>query len=230
MSRVRAGERPQLRASKRLIQVAEWELQQILLDIHDGPVQHMYAALSQLDLLRRALETTGQLGEELELRVDRVRSLLEAGLTDIRTFIGAYRTPAFESGGVAALLEGLAMQHESLTDPRVTLRTEEWDVPAPLPAKIVLYRVLQEALSNAYRHGGASEVDVVLERAGDEGAPWVRLTVRDNGAGFDPSHLPPGRHFGLEGMEDRVAMIGGRFVLESVVGRGTVLSAEVPLW
>lgn len=230
MSRVRAGERPQLRASKRLIQVAEWELQQILLDIHDGPVQHMYAALSQLDLLRRALETKGQLGEELETRVDRVRSLLEAGLTDIRTFIGAYRTPAFESGSVAALLEGLAMQHESLTDTRVSLRTEEWESEAPLPAKIVLYRVLQEALSNAYRHGGASEVEVVVERAGDAASPWLRLSVRDNGAGFDPTRLPPGRHFGLEGMEDRVAMIGGRFVLQSVVGGGTVLSAEVPLW
>ena len=52
MSRVRAGERPQLRASKRLIQMAEWQLQQILLDIHDGPVKHMYAELSRLDLLR----------------------------------------------------------------------------------------------------------------------------------------------------------------------------------
>ena len=80
MSRVRAGERPQLRASKRLIQMAEWQLQQILLDIHDGPVQHMYAELSRLDLLRRALETTGQLGEELETRVDRVRS--PAGIPD----------------------------------------------------------------------------------------------------------------------------------------------------
>ncbi len=230
MSRVRSSERPQLRASKRLIQVAEWELQQILLDIHDGPVQHMYAALSQLDLLRRALENKGQLGEEMETRVGRVRSLLEAGLNDIRTFIGAYRTPAFESGGVAALLDGLALQHESLTDTRVMLRAEEWDTGAPLPAKIVLYRVLQEALANAYRHGGASEVEVVLERAGEAAAPWLRLTVRDNGAGFDPACLPPGRHFGLEGMEDRVAMIGGRFALQSVVGGGTALTAEVPLW
>ncbi len=231
MSRSRGGEEPQIRASRRLIQVSEWELQQVLLDIHDGPVQHMYAALSQLDLARRALGTaTERPCLEVEQRLDRVRLLLEAGLNDIRTVIGAFRTPEFEGTGVAELLEGLILQHESLTDTRVTLTAEEWERPAPLPVRIVLYRVLQEALSNAYRHGGASEVAVTLARAGDETAPWLRLTVRDNGAGFDRVHLPPGKHFGLRGMQARLTMVGGRFGLESAEGAGTVVHAEVPLW
>ncbi len=234
MSRSRGGPEPQIRASRRLIQVAEWEYQQILLDIHDGPVQHMYAALSQLDLARRAVrpgvEKFDYVCGEVESRLERVRMLLETGLNDIRTFIGAYRTPEFEGRGVGELLEGLALQHEALTDARVTIRAEEWPEGAPLPVKIVLYRVLQEALSNAYRHGGASDVAVELERQGEQATPWLRLTVRDNGAGFDRSHLPPGKHFGLRGMEARVTMIGGRFTLESAVRAGTTVRAEVPLW
>ncbi len=95
--------------------------------------------------------------------------------------------------------------------------------------RIVLYRVLQEALSNAYRHGGAGEVAVVLERAGDAATPWLRLTVRDNGAGFDGATLPAGKHFGLRGMEARLTMVGGAFALESAPGSGTVVRAEVPL-
>ncbi len=135
MSRSRSGPEPQIRASRRLIQVTEWELQQILLDIHDGPVQHMYAALSQLNLVRRALRTGAARSEssctEVERRLEQVRLLLKAGLADIRTFIGAYRTPEFEGRGVGELLEGLALQHEALTDTRVTVRAEEWPDGAP---------------------------------------------------------------------------------------------------
>lgn len=231
MSRADSNEESRIRASKRLIQVAEWELQQVLLDIHDGPVQHMYAALSQLDLLRRALEAGPEPGGAgVMARLDRVRALLEDGLTDVRTCIGAYRTPKFESNDISTLLEGLVLQHEAVTDTRVVLDTAEWDQPTPLPAKIVLYRVLQECLSNAYRHGGASEVLVKLEPSGAPGAPTLRLMVQDNGAGFDRAHLPGGRHFGLEGMEDRVAMVGGTFQLQSTPGSGTRITAEVPTW
>ena len=231
MSRSDPSTEPQIRASRRLIQVAEWELQQVLLDIHDGPVQHMYAALSQLDLLRRALVAGAESsGPEVTARLDRVRALLEEGLADVRTCIGAYRTPKFESSDVATLLEGLVLQHEAVTDTRVVLDTAEWDRPTPLPAKIVLYRVLQESLSNAYRHGGSSEVLVKLEPVGEPSAPRLRLLVQDNGAGFDRSRLPEGRHFGLEGMEDRVAMVGGSFTLQSAPGMGTRITAEVPVW
>ena len=93
MSRSPSGPEPQIRASKRLIQVAEWEFQQILLDIHDGPVEHMYSALSQLDLDRRALRPGAARpdasGDEVERRLEQVRLLLEAGLTDIRVALAA---------------------------------------------------------------------------------------------------------------------------------------------
>ena len=211
-----------------MMQVTEWELQRILLDIHDGPVQHMFAALSQLDLLRRALEGGGGMTAEAEDRIVRIRQLLEGGLNEVRSFIGAFRPPEFEARGLVPLLEGLLLQHEAMTDTQVALEVRG-DVPdLPVPVKIGLYRVLQEALSNAYRHGGADRVTVRLRPVVRRGERRVRMTVSDNGDGFDPRAARGGKHYGLQGMHDRVEMIGGRFRLRAAPGMGAMIAVEVP--
>jgi signal transduction histidine kinase len=227
MARSETAARREIDASHRMMQVNERELQRILLDIHDGPVQHMYAALSQLDLLRRAVEA-GEAAEARE-RMERIRVLLEGGLNEVRSFIGAFRPPEFEARGLVALLEGLALQHEAMTDTEIDLDVPD-DLPdVGLPAKIGLYRVLQEGFSNAYRHGGANRVTVRLRPVVRRGQPRLRMTVSDNGHGFDPAALQAGRHFGLEGMRDRVEMIGGRFRLRSAPEVGTTIGIEVPV-
>jgi signal transduction histidine kinase len=217
----------ELRASRRMLQVAEWEMQRILLDIHDGPVQYMYAALSQLDLLRRALEAPAMPpATDLLERVGRVRSLLEHGLTDVRSFIGGLRSPVFEARDLGTLLRELALQHEANTDTEVELRAGTLP-DVQLPIRIALYRVLQEALWNAYRHGGARRVDVDVHPSAD--GHRIHLEVRDDGAGFDPARLVAGRHFGLDGMRDRVELIGGEFSIASAQGRGTHIAVTVPI-
>lgn len=231
-----APDRREIRASHRLLEVAEWELQQILLNIHDGPVQAMYAALSQLDLLQRSL-TQGRddLPPEAEDRMDRIRRLLESGLTDVRSFLGAFRSPEFSARDLPTLLRELLLQHEAMTDMEVEFQAENVPLDPPLPVRITLYRVLQEALSNAYRHGGANGVRVELRLApasAVEGVPTplrLELEVKDNGSGFDPGGLPGAKHFGLEGMRDRVEILGGDFSLESAPGKGTTVRVEVPL-
>ena len=220
--------RRELGASHRMMQVTERELQRILLDIHDGPVQHMYAALSQLDLLRRGLEAAGAASPAVDERIGRIRQLLESGLLEVRSFIGAFRPPEFEARDLVTLVEGLAMQHEAMTDTLIDLQ-----VRGPLPdvglyVKIALYRVLQEGISNAYRHGGANRVVVRLRPVCRRGAVRLRMSVSDNGNGFDPAQKRGDKHFGLAGMRDRVQMVGGRFRLRSAPGRGTMLAAEVP--
>lgn len=221
----------EIRASHRLMQVTERELQRILLDIHDGPVQHMYAALSQLDLLRRGLEAQGEVPAEAQDRIGRIRQLLESGLNEVRSFLGALRPPEFETRSLAGLLEGLAVQHEALTDTEVMLDERGALPEAGQPVKIALYRVLQEALSNAYRHGGARRVTVRLRRVERRGRARLRMSVSDDGHGFDSrATLPdPDTHYGLAGMRDRIEMVGGRFRLRSKPGRGTLLVAEVPV-
>ncbi|HET7464119.1 MAG TPA: ATP-binding protein [Longimicrobium sp.] len=228
MPRSEVAARRELSASHRMMQVTERELQRILLDIHDGPVQHMYAALSQLSLLGRALDAPGGQAEARE-RIERIRLLLEGGLNEVRSFIGAFRPPEFEARELVTLLEGLALQHEAATDTRIELDVRGRIPDVPLPVKIGLYRVLQEGLSNAYRHGGANRVIVRLRRVVRRGEPRLRLSVSDNGHGFDPRTVPVDRHYGLQGMRDRVEMIGGRFRLRSQPGRGAMIAVEAPV-
>jgi signal transduction histidine kinase len=229
MPRTPTAERREIDASHRMMQVTERELQRILLDIHDGPVQHMYAALSQLDLLRRAVEAAGAGDGEVRERMERIRVLLEGGLNEVRSFIGAFRPPEFEARDLVTLLEGLALQHEAMTDSELALDVRGTLPELPLPVKIGLYRVLQEGLSNAYRHGGANLVTVRLRQVVRRGEPRLRISISDNGHGFEPSAVRSDKHFGLQGMRDRVEMIGGRFRLRSQPGRGAMIAVEVPV-
>jgi signal transduction histidine kinase len=219
----------EISASHRLMHVTERELQRILLDIHDGPVQHMYAALSQLDLLRRGLEAAGHADADAQARIGRIRSLLESGLNEVRSFLGAFRPPEFEARDLVGLVEGLAMQHETHTDTTIDLLVDAPLPDVPLPVKIAIYRVLQEGMSNAYRHGGADRVVIRMRRVLRTGGPRLRVSVSDNGHGFDPGTVRPEKHFGVDGMRDRVEMVGGRFRLRSTPGRGTTIAVEVPL-
>jgi signal transduction histidine kinase len=215
-------------ASRRLLATSERELQRIVLDMHDGPVQDIFAALSQLQVLERAL--TGDPASEQ--RVRKAVRALERALGEIRNFIGAFRPPGFERRALGEIIEGLAVQHETLTEQTVELELAGELGDCTLPTKIAIYRILQEALANGHRHSGATRQRVSVARQGTA----IALTVSDDGRGFDPQRVlaseedvgVEGGHFGLRGIQDRVAMLGGTFALESAPGRGTSLTVALP--
>lgn len=211
----------------RFLAIAEREVGRIILDIHDGPVQNIFAALSQLYVVQRRL---AQRGDEPDDELERIRrsiTLLEHALNEIRTFMGTFRPPEFERRDLVSILEGLVIQHEELTGNSVRLTIDGELPPVALPVKISLYRILQEALSNAVRHGGAACHAVTLGSDGER----VAMEVHDTGRGFDVATVlqrPPAGHFGLEGMHERVRLLGGTFAIESAPGAGTKVRVEVP--
>lgn len=96
----------------------------------------------------------------------------------------------------------------------------------PLEIETVLYRVLQEALTNAARHSGADTVSVILERRRDHAA----MTVEDSGIGFEADQvLANSDRLGLRGMQERVTLTGGTLTIESTPGDGTTLFVRIPL-
>src|SRR2546427_12105766 len=98
-------------ASRRLLATSERELQRIVLDMHDGPVQDIFAALSQLQVLERAL--AGDAGTQQRTR--QAMRLLERALGEIRDSIGAFRPPGFETLALGETIDGRALQHHAVT-------------------------------------------------------------------------------------------------------------------
>jgi signal transduction histidine kinase len=148
---------------KRLLVVIEEELQRIVLDIHDGPVQHLFAALSQLTVLRSRISGLQPSPEEFVATINRTISLLEVSLGDIRDLPGTFCAPEFARSELTEIIEDIVIQHESFTSSAVTLEMSKLcPEPISLRVKIALCRILQESLSNVRRHSGGQEAAVKL--------------------------------------------------------------------
>jgi signal transduction histidine kinase len=212
-----------------MLTVTEEELSRIILDIHDGPVQYLFTALSLLTGIQQEV-TEADGPPDLPPRLAQVGMLLESSLYEIKFFMGAFRPPEFRRRSLASIVEGLVIQHEEWTRNTVELTTSDLPEQIALPVKIALYRIVQEALSNSYRHAGVEEVHVGLWY--DEGK--ICLEVYDEGRGFDLAAFSIEdehervEHIGLRGMRDRVAILGGYFALDSHLGRGTRVYVELP--
>lgn len=212
-----------------MLSLAEAELSRIVLDIHDGPVQYLFTALSLLTGIQQ--ELAAQLPDsDLSPRLARVATLLESSLYEIKFFLGTFRPPEFRSRSLATIVEGLVIQHEEWTGNTVDLTMENVPEELNLCLKIAFYRVLQEALSNANRHSGVGHHRVrVWSEPG-----CICLEVLDDGRGFDPPDLGRGDgdhvdHIGLRGMRDRVELVGGNFQVFSKPGVGTRIFVTAPI-
>lgn len=217
-------------AARRILAVTEEELQRIILDIHDGPVQKLFAALSQLGVLQARAVNSQPPDDEWLARLSRISLLVETSLSEIKTSLGTFRPPEFARRDLITVIEGLIIQHEEFTFCHVDFKSDGEIPQVSLPVKIALYRILQEALSNACRHAGVENVRVRLSA----NAGQVRLEVIDAGRGFTPPPLvgPEAtervEHIGLRGMRERVSLVGGTFAIESAPGSGTHIIVEVP--
>jgi signal transduction histidine kinase len=218
-------------AALRMLAVTEEELQRIILNIHDGPVQKLFAALSQVNLLEVRAANGLVPSEQLIVTLHRVSGLLESSLGEIKTSLGTFRPPEFARRDLLSVIEGLIVQHEEFTGCKVDFEAHGPLPPVSLPAKIALYRIVQEALSNAYRHAGVNSVGLTLS-----GGPHsLRLEVTDAGRGFVPPPLvgPEAtereEHIGLRGIRERVTLVGGHFTIASAPGQGTRIVVEVPV-
>lgn len=228
-----SGQEEQL-AAQRFLAISEEELQRIILDVHDGPVQQLFAARSQLSALQNRRARGESIPEaDYDQAVGRLVRLIDGALAEIRSFLGAFRPPDFSHRDLIEILQDLFVYHEDTTGCQVCYSGPEGlPTAVSLPIKIALYRICQEALSNAYRHSGARQQWVRVAHSPGE----LMLAIRDEGRGFTPPPLsgPSAtqreEHIGLRGMRDRVALVGGVFDLRSSPQQGTHITVRVPLY
>ncbi|NDJ87168.1 MAG: sensor histidine kinase [Chloroflexi bacterium] len=216
--------------SHRILSVTQEELNRIVLDVHDGPVQHLFAALSLLTGVEYEIEKKIPEGRDVLPKLKKVSQLIEASLGEIKSFLGTFRSPEFQRRSLEAVIESLVLQHEELTSQTVELSIHNLPEDVLLPIKIALYRIVQEALSNTYRHAGVERIWVKLWA--EDG--MICLQVFDYGRGFTPPPLDGPEatereeHIGLRGMRDRVTLLDGTFELFSQPGKGTRITVKVP--
>lgn len=157
--------------------------------------------------------------------LDMIRDALETAMGDLRAIAAGLRLPELEALSTAETVHRAVSDFERLTRSEVDIHTDSVPVDAPLPLKITIYRVLQEALANSYRHapGSAQRVDLLTD---DQD---LVLRVADDGAGFDPETVSGNGSLGLAGIRERVEMLGGRVEVVSRIGTGTIVTARMPL-
>jgi signal transduction histidine kinase len=209
------------RQSQRLA-AAEGERQRWARELHDETLQSMSALRIGLSAAARS-ERPDALGQAVRQAVDQ----LEEAIANLRALITDLRPAALDELGVQAALEGLAertarsgMQVEVSLD----LDYEQGRVPSRHVPELetALYRIVQEALTNAAKHGHAKRATVEIHEDGET----VHLNVSDDGNGFDPDRDTDG--FGLLGMRERVELLAGQLKIDSAPGRGAIVSAKFP--
>lgn len=208
-------------AASRTTTLNEQAFRRIGADLHDGPAQALALALLRLDAPALWNGDVNKRNAELTI----VQKAVQDALGEVRAIASGLRLPELASLTVVEAVERTVQGHERRSGVAVALdleRVPEW---APLAVKIALVRSLQEALSNAVRHGGG--IDVRAHVWADNAALF--LTVRDAGPGFDPAHADAAEHLGLAGMRERAELLGGGFAIDAAPGRGAVLAMHWPL-
>lgn len=210
------------RLTMRLEAAKEEERKHLARELHDEFGQALTAAKINL---RLALVDPAAPGADARI-VDTVQ-LVDGLIAQVRALSFDLRPPLLDEMGLAPALEGHldAAAHRSGIPIRVAIAPDL--PPLGIEREIMVFRIVQEAVTNALRHAGASSLEVAIDAT--EGG--IAIDVRDDGRGFDATVVPraDGGGFGLFGMRERVHELGGSFLLESAPGEGTHVSALIPI-
>ncbi|MBB6051140.1 GAF domain-containing sensor histidine kinase [Armatimonas rosea] len=204
-----------------LITAQEEERRAVAYDLHDGLTQYVMAAHMHLSAFQRV---HGTADDDLMLGL----KYLKDAVVESRRLVNGLRSLALDDMGLAGALAQLVQEEKSRAGWAEAdfLHNVEGERFAT-PVVTALYRVAQEALTNARKHAGARRVQVALLR---EDETQLTLSVTDDGHGFEPgrSHADD-KHIGLHGMTERVRLLEGTLQIESAPGQGTQLTVTVPI-
>ncbi len=202
-------------SSQRATALNEQMLRRIGADLHDGPAQLLAFASLRLD--SDAVMNPSASLEKREREVAAIKASLDEAMHEIRTICSGLVLPQIETASLSEILERCIHAHKQRTGSAVDLSLSRPPDRLSPSAKICIYRFVQEALNNAYRHGGGIGQRVMQSIDGDR----VRIEVADGGPGFDPSKIRS-TSLGLAGLRERIESLGGTFELNAAAP-GTVV-------
>jgi len=210
----------------RVFAAQEEERRRVALGLHDETAQALTALSVTLDSLKRKSD---RLPPEIVMRLHEARKMAADTLEGVRRLMYALRPLALKDMGLAAALRRYAEEHIGRSGAQIQARIEDAQIRLPERVELTLYRIGQEALNNVARHAQARNVWITITYSESR----VTLIVRDDGVGFDPSAVSDARHdesgLGLAGMRERASLVGGSLSIDSAHGKGTLVTAQIPL-
>ena len=205
--------------TRRLVKAEEAERRRIARELHDRVGQSLSALNINLDIVLGKLDGP----PELRSRLLDSAALVERTLESIEDVMAELRPPLLDEYGLAAALGWYAEDFSRRTGIHAAVTDAAPEVKLSPEVAVALFRIAQEALNNILKHAHAREVSIETSATPEH----AMLTVRDDGAGFDPAAAPRGR-WGMTTMRERAEAAGGSLEVQSAPGAGTVVLARVP--
>lgn len=200
-------------------------LLRIAADLHDGPAQTIAFALMRFDEFSATCHGCGLAPSGATQELHSIQGALQSSLRDVRKISSGLAIPGLAELPLADVARRAVSDFERMSGQTVQTEIDETLRRAPVSVKITVYRLLQESLSNCWRHAHGGMPRVHVQKSNGE----VLVTIADQGAGFDPQSAAVGGRLGLAFMRERVRLLGGIFEIDSAPGRGTRISARLPL-
>ena len=210
----------QMSGIEMIVNAQETERQRLSRQMHDGPAQALSNFILQTEIAMRLLDVDpSQAKEELSS----LKASAMGTFQKIRNFIFELRPMMLDDLGLVPTLRKYADAFKEQSGMEVSVVVSGTERRLEPYLEVMIFRAVQELLGNASRHSQATLVKVHL----DLGTDFLRITVDDNGRGFDPEILKDSNNLGLKLIRERSEMLGGKFEIDSAVGSGAKISFTV---
>jgi len=208
-----------------LTNIQEKERKRIAFDLHDGPAQSISSALLQIGIMEVFIDADDLKKEFIELK-----NILKSTLKELHNIINQLHPRSLTQEGLVSKMESYIEEFKARTGININLKVIGEERELTSSAQIAIFRVVQEALSNAQKHAGVDGADVELRLKKKE----IECCVADNGKGFLVKEvmksLPEANCLGLMGMRERVGFLNGKLNIISKPGKGTKEKVKIPIW
>ena len=207
----------------RVIEAQEEERKRISREVHDGPAQMLANVLLRTDLITRSYDEKGVERAIQELRD--LKGMVRDTLHEVRRIIYDLRPMALDDLGIVPTLKKYLNSVQDYNEGTyIEFRSRGEDRRMPMNYETAIFRLVQESVNNAIKHGSAKEIRVNFEWLKEN----VNISIKDNGTGFDIA-LTKQNSFGIVGMKERIDLLDGTMDIQSEIGQGTRIMFIIPI-
>ncbi len=209
-----------------VINAQESERQRLSRQMHDGPAQALSNFIVQTEIVARLLDIDQDRAKE---EMANLKTAAMGTFKEVRTFIFELRPMMLDDLGLIPTMKRYVESFKEQTGIDVNFNMKGSERRLQSFLEVMIFRALQELVGNAYRHNQENPVKIVISVSIVLDEVSLKLSVTDNGKGFDPEVIEKTGHLGLNLIRERVDMLGGHMEIDSGVGRGARVSFQVPI-